>query len=444
MLSIVIPAYNEEGSIGPIVERTRHAVRALADHHPTLGDHEIIVVDDASTDGTRTEAEDTGAVRVVAHRKNKGYGAALKTGFLATRGDVIAFLDADGTYPPEYLGPLCDPILDGKADMSIAVRDRGLGSGMPVLRRIGNAVFARLLSWIAEAPVSDSASGMRAFRRSLLPRLFPLSNGLDFIVGMSTRAFHEGVRMAEVPIPYAKRQGRSKLSIFREGYRFLRTFITVASTYNPLKFFGALGLACAVLASYLAIGPITHYLSRHRVEDWEIYRLLTILVLVVTGLLLVNYGVIAARVSSIVTGLPVETRSFLGRLLLTRKSSRNTWWIGLALCAGAIALNWRTIAQYLALRSIRVHWSYVFTGALMFLVGAQLVMTASLLGLFRRIEERLAFRRRMGEFTDLGPPLDDYEGDGPSLTLLHDRGNGADATREGEIVDGSGRPATGG
>jgi len=443
-LSIVIPAYNEKGSIASIVERADRAASALVEASHGLSDYEILVVDDASTDHTADRATEAVPLRVLRHNRNKGYGGALKTGFLAARGDVIAFLDADGTYPPEYLKDLCAPIVDGSADMSVAVRDRGLGSGMPVLRRVGNAIFARLLSWIAEAPVRDSASGMRAFRRALLPQLLPLSNGLDFIVGLSTRAFHEGVRMAEVPIPYAKRQGRSKLSLFREGYRFLRTFITVASTYNPLKLFGALGLSCAVLASYLSIGPITHYLANHRVEDWEIYRLLTILVLVVVGLLLINYGIIAARLSTLVTGLPVETRSFLGRLLLTRKSSRNTWWIGLALCAGAVALNWRTIMEYLALRSIRVHWSYVFTGALMFLVGAQLVMTASFLGLFRRIEERLAYRRRMGELTDPGTPPQDRDAGGASLTLLRNEGNGAEIPRRGEAAEERGRPAAGG
>lgn len=391
MLSVVMPAYNEEQSIAAVVKRLDRSADELLRKNTQVSDVEILIVNDGSTDRTEERARASARARVITHEKNQGYGAALKTGFLKSKGDIVAFLDADGTYPPEYLGSLCTPIIDGQADMTVGTRDRSGHSGMPFLRRAGNLLFARLLSWIAETPVTDSASGMRAFRKSILPRLLPLPDGLDFIAGLSTRALYEGVRVLEIRIPYAERQGTSKLSTMKDGFRFLRTFILIALTYNPLKFFGLLGLVSLAMACYLGIAPVTYYALYRRVEDWEIYRLFTILVLAIIGLQLINVGIIGNRLLGLVSGLPVETRSILGRLFLSRTISRVGWKIGAALCLGAVVLNHRTIGQYLILRSIYVHWSYVITGATMFLVGVQLLMTSGLLAIFRKIEERQSY-----------------------------------------------------
>lgn len=395
ILSIVIPAYNEAESIAALIRRVDGAAEELLRNDSQISDVEILVVNDGSTDQTAEKARASPKVRVINHQKNQGYGGALKTGFLNSRGDLIAFLDADGTYPPEYLKTLCEPVIEGKADMVVGTRDRGKQSGMPFIRRVGNWLFARLLGWITETPVSDSASGMRVFRKSILPRLLPLPDGLDFIAGMSTRALHEDLRVIEIPIPYAKRQGRSKLSFVRDGFRFLRTFIFVAATYNPLKFFGLIGLLLLVLAFYLGISPIIYYLQHQRVEDWEIYRLFTILVLGILSLQLINFGIISNRLLAIVSGLPVETRSLFGRLFLNRSFSGLSWKIGAALCMGAVVINYRTIAQYLTLQSIYVHWSYIITGGTMFLVGAQLLMSGALFAIFRKVEERQAYLKTL-------------------------------------------------
>jgi len=394
-LSVVMPAYNEEQAIASVLERIDRVADELLKKNSQIVDIEILVVNDGSTDRTEERARASPRARVVTHQKNLGYGAALKTGFLAARGDIIAFLDADGTYPPECLGRLCTPIIEGRADMTVGARDRTGESGMPFLRRTGNVLFARLLSWIAEIPVADSTSGMRVFRKTTLPRLLPLPDGLDFIAGFSTRALYERLRVLEIPIPYAERRGSSKLSVIRDGLRFLRTFITVAVTYNPLKFFGFAGLIFLFLACYLAIGPVAYYVLHGRVEDWEIYRLLTILVLCIIGLELINVGIFGNRLLALIFDLPVETRSLFGRLILSHNLSRTGWRIGLVLCLGAAVLNYQTIGQYLTLRSIYVHWSYVITGATLFLVGVQLLMTSGLLAVFRKVQERQAFQRAL-------------------------------------------------
>lgn len=393
MLSVIIPAYNEQESVASVVARVDHAITSLIRLHPQLLDGEILIVDDGSTDETAARARVSSRVRVIDHARNQGYGAALKTAFLESRGDLIAFLDADGTYPPEQLVPLCEPVIEGRADMAVGVRSRASGTGMPLIRRLGNSFFARALSWVASVHVSDSASGMRVFRRAVLPRLLPLPDGLDFIVGLTTRALHEGLRIVEIPIPYDERQGRSKLSVLGDGLRFLRTLIVVAVTYNPLRFLGSVAALTLLLAGYLGLGPVMYYLRHGAVADWEIYRLATILVLGVIGLQLMNLGIIGNRLLALLGGAPRKSEGLLEKVLLGPGFARASWKIGAVLCLGAVGLNRSTIVQYLTLRSIDVHWSFIITGATMFLVGAQLLMVGALLLIFLKVEDRQRYIR---------------------------------------------------
>src|SRR5437867_10533218 len=106
-----------------------------------------------------------------------------------------------------------------KADLVIGSRMSGTRSQMPLTRRVGNLAFAALLSLIGNVTVRDTASGMRVLRRDVLPRLYPLPDGLQFTPAMSTRAIHENLRIVEFPIAYAERVGRSKLSVVHDGFR---------------------------------------------------------------------------------------------------------------------------------------------------------------------------------------------------------------------------------
>ncbi|NIW44568.1 MAG: glycosyltransferase, partial [Gammaproteobacteria bacterium] len=110
-------------------------------------DLELIVVDDGSSDRTAEIAESITGVRLIQHTKNKGYGGALKTGFVSAKGELIGFLDADGTYPPEYFPKLCVAAMDG-ADLVIGSRRAGEKSHMPITRRLGNFIFANLLTLV--------------------------------------------------------------------------------------------------------------------------------------------------------------------------------------------------------------------------------------------------------------------------------------------------------
>src|SRR4029453_15993158 len=165
----------------------------------------------------------------------------------AAHGDLIAFLDADGTYPPESFPALCAAALAG-ADIVVGSRMADENSAMPLSRRLGNRVFANLLTLLGNRRVRDSASGMRVIRREALPRLEPPPDGLHFTPIMSLRAMHEGLTMVEVPVPDAERVGRSKLSVARDGMRYLRSIVWTALSYNPVRVLGGIGLAGVAFA----------------------------------------------------------------------------------------------------------------------------------------------------------------------------------------------------
>ena len=166
---------------------------------------------------------------------------------------------------------MCRVALDG-ADLVIGSRMSGASSEMPLVRRIGNTIFATLLSVVAGVRISDSASGQRVIRREVLPMLYPLPDTLDFTPAMSTRALHEDLRIVEVPIPYKERSGRSKLSVVRDGLRFFKSIVWTALTYNPVRLFG--GLSAALLLTSRAGGwAAAAGASVRRAGQWPFPRL---------------------------------------------------------------------------------------------------------------------------------------------------------------------------
>jgi glycosyltransferase involved in cell wall biosynthesis len=231
-LSIIIPAYNEEDGIADIAQRVLAVRDALAQVGvPNL---ELIVVDDGSADQTAAVVSQIADVRLIRHPQNRGYGAALKTGFGQAQGNLIGFLDADGTYPPEYFPQLCTAALNG-AELVIGSRMAGADSEMPLTRRIGNFFFANLLSLVGRQRISDSASGMRVFHRDLLERLYPLPDGLNLTPVMSTRAVHEGVAMTEIPIPYSERENLGTRRIFHQASKLSEAELIPLKEIDALK-----------------------------------------------------------------------------------------------------------------------------------------------------------------------------------------------------------------
>ena len=371
IFTIVIPAYNEERGIADIIKRTL-AVKEQLLRLEGIEDVELLVVNDGSRDGTGEVITTFPGVRQIRHTTNKGYGAALKTGFEAARGEVVGFLDADGTYPPEFFPTLLKAMKDQQADMVVGSRMTGEQSGMPVMRYIGNRFFALLLSWIVDKRITDTASGMRVFKKDILYGLYPLPDGLNLTPAMSTRAIHEELRIIEVGIPYDERIGRSKLSVLQDGVRFLRTIVGIAQLYNPLKFFGVIGSVFLLLGLLFSISPISYYLKVRRVEEYEIYRLITIMVLFITGLNIISFGTVSNSILRLIHGREVHADSFWSRFIFRRSLMDNLDKVGFALMALAVLLNYKGIIQYVTTFHVQIHWSYVLVGAKLFLVGLRL------------------------------------------------------------------------
>ena len=390
-LSIVVPAFNEEDSIARVIDRLMKTREELL-QRGSVSEVDILVVDDGSTDRTTALVRSYPSVRLIQHEVNRGYGAALKTGFRHATGTYLAFLDADASYHPESIPDLLTRLIDEQADVVVGSRMMGAFSGMTRVRYLGNWLFAKLLGWLVGQRVTDSASGLRIFTRAALPQLLPLPDGLNLTPVMSARAHHEGLRIIEVPIPYDIRQGRSKLSVIRDGLRFSSSILAVSRLYNPLKFFGLLGAVFFLAAELLAINPIFYYLHAHRVESTEMYRLFTIMVLLVTSVNLVTFGAFCNQVLAMLYPHRPPQSGFFARVLLRRGVIQSAGWVGGGVMLLAVLLNHETLRQYLLTGRIYVHWSYVLTGATLFLIGAQLVMGHFFIQVLRELRGAIGLR----------------------------------------------------
>jgi glycosyltransferase involved in cell wall biosynthesis len=386
LLSVVIPALNEERGIDEILRRVAGQAEELA--RAGVRGPEVIVVDDGSDDRTAERVAAYPEVRLIRHSGNRGYGAALKTGFGAATGDLLAFLDADGTYPPESLPALCRARDEHDADLVIGSRMLGRDSEMPLVRRVGNTVFATLLSMVGSRRISDSASGMRVFRREVLPSLYPLPDGLDFTPAMSTRAVYEGLTMFEVPIPYKERIGSSKLSPAKDGLRFLRSILWTALLYDPRRFFGTLGLAMLILALLLGLGPTLYYLQNRALQEDMIYRLFAVLILSVAGVNVLAFGLTCQEILAL---LPARRRP---PVAVPRPWRGKLAALGLLMMAAGGGLLVPAALEWLRTRQITSHWSYFAAGGTLILTGLELATWFVLLMILQELTTRDARARR--------------------------------------------------
>lgn len=384
-LSIVIPAYNEEAGIAAIVQRVLAARPALA--RTGVADLELLVVDDGSRDRTAEMAAAIPGVRLLRHPQNRGYGAALKTGFHESRGELIGFLDADGTYPPEHFPDLCQLALDG-CDLVVGSRMAGADSQMPPTRRLGNYFFATLLSLLARQRVTDSASGMRVFKRETLERIYPLPDGLNLTPVMSVRALHEGIRVAEVPIPYSERVGRSKLSVIRDGSIFLGSIVWTVLTYNPVRIFGLLGMGGIAFMLLVGLALVAARLSGiQSLGPWGVAAVFIALVSGVTGLSVFSLGVSFNYLVSLFYRRPVRQGLF-GRPLFNRPIEHHFWWLGLAGLAAGLVMGGVSLALGLNGWEIARLWLYLLGSALLILMGVQLIVDWVMLRVLVELSQR--------------------------------------------------------
>ncbi len=395
MLSIVIPAYNEENGIVEIMERVLRVKEDLA--KAGVQEMELLVVNDGSRDKTADVAGQVvlrnPCVRVISHSKNRGYGAALKTGFANASGDLVGFLDADGTYPPEYFPQLCKEILEGKADLVIGSRMAGAESKMPLTRRVGNVIFANLLNVLGWQRITDSASGMRVFKSEILRKLSPLPDGLNLTPVMSTRAVHEGVRMTEVAIPYSERVGRSKLSVIRDGRIFFQSMVWTVMGYNPVRVLGILGLAGIVPALLIGLGLVAARLSGvTALGPWGVAVLFTAMVMAVAGVSVFSLGATFNYLVTLFYKEPIRQGLF-GKPVFKTPLEHQFGWLGMAGLGAGFVIGAASLILGINGWDISRLWLYLLGGALLTLVGVQMIVYWILM----RVLEELSHRDELAE-----------------------------------------------
>jgi glycosyltransferase involved in cell wall biosynthesis len=375
-LTIVIPALNEQEAIGGTIERclaAREEIKAAAD----LAEVELIVVSDGSTDRTAQIARSFADVKVIEFESNRGYGAAIQEGWRRGNGTLLAFLDADGTCDPRHFAEMCRLAVREAADVVLGSR-MGPGSRMPRLRRLGNRGYAFLLGFLCGHWVTDTASGMRVVRRDSLRYLLPLPLGLHFTPAMSARALLNNLRVIEVPMSYEERIGRSKLSVLRDGVRFLRAIGAGVLSYSPERPLLAGFVLCALLTAILAVSPVEFYLAHRRLEEWMLYRFVVCYVLASFGLLLLLATALVNRMAALTPRRPeavgfwpaLVAGVFTGRLLQVA--------VVLLLGVGAFFL-WPGIAEYAATRQVSLHWSRLLAGAFSLSAAFQVLVCGLLL-----------------------------------------------------------------
>ncbi|MCC6603676.1 MAG: glycosyltransferase family 2 protein [Anaerolineae bacterium] len=391
-LSVVIPAYNEEDGIAEIA----HRVLAVRDSLREVGvdDLELLVVDDGSKDRTVEIASGIQGVTMIKHPKNKGYGGALKTGFSQARGELIGFLDADGTYPPEYFPKLCVEAMNG-SEIVVGSRMAGADSQMPMTRRVGNFFFANLLSILGRQRITDSASGMRVFKREVLEKIYPLPDGLNLTPVMSTRALHEQIKMTEIPIPYSERLGRSKLSVVHDGRLFLESMIWTAMTYNPVRILGLIGLAGIGLAGLVLLGLVLARIGdTTRLGAWGVTAVFTALIGSVSGISIFALGITFNYLVSIFHKQPIRQGLFRKPIFKTPINRHFSWmgmlgiFLGILIGVGTLTL---AINQQWPIQRV---WLYLLGSAMSTLVGLQLIIYWVLLRVLEELSQREILAKR--------------------------------------------------
>jgi glycosyltransferase involved in cell wall biosynthesis len=256
-VSIVLPCLNEEATVAACVEK---AQRWFASAGLT---GEVIVVDNGSTDASAAEAMRAGARLIEEPRR--GYGAAHLRGFAEARGRIIIMADADDTYDLLHLDGLIAPLAEGH-DMVVGNRLRDLDPGAMTWshRVIGTPTLTFLLGLFSGSHIGDSQCGLRAFTREAYERMDLRASGMELASEMILKAFRKGMNVTEVPIPYAARQGESKLNTFRDGWRHLRFLLLHTPQYLflipgiVLVIAGAIALGLSLAASSgVTIGTLT-------------------------------------------------------------------------------------------------------------------------------------------------------------------------------------------
>ena len=286
MISVVMPALNEEGAIASTVL----SVKSTLEDAKMLP-YEIIVVDDGSFDRTAEFARDSGA-RIIRHPHNVGYGQSLKDGIWAAQYDIIVITDADDTYPIESMPELIRKYQEG-FDMVVGART-GKHYRESTIKAPLRSLLKAIVEFTATRKIPDINSGLRVFsRKTIIPYFSHLCDTFSFTTSMTLAYMMNGRFVHYVPIAYRERRGQTKVRLFRDSMRTMQYIIEAATFYNPLKVFVFFSCICLFLAGASLVCALVFQLA-------SLFALGVGAILL--SLLMIGLGLIAVLLKQIMDG----------------------------------------------------------------------------------------------------------------------------------------------
>jgi len=273
---VVIPAKNEE-----------HGLKILLPEIIKQQFHEVIVVDDGSTDSTKTLCDELG-VQVVSHSYSKGNGAAIKSGARQATGDILVFMDADGQHQPQDIPKLTEQLNEG---YDLVVGARGADSQAGFLRGLGNRFYNWFASKIVGHKIPDLTSGFRAVsREKFLEFLYLLPNGFSYPTTSTMAFFRAGYSVKFSPIKMPERVGNSHLNVFKDGIKFLLIIFKVGTLYSPLKIFFPIAM------SHISLGLLYYgytFFTSGRFTNMGV-------LLLTTGIIIFLIGLVSEQITNLI------------------------------------------------------------------------------------------------------------------------------------------------
>ena len=278
-ISVIIPAYNEVDGISKVVG---HAKSFMAEEKI---EHEIIVIDDCSTDDTAQQAKSTG-VTVISHPINRGYGASLTTGLKKARYDHVLIMDADESYPVKDVRKLL-PYMDD-FDMVVGAR-QGKHYHGSLIKRLSRVVFYLLLGYVTGEKIPDANSGLRIFKKDVVMKFEDdFCMGFSFTTTITIILLSNRYLIKFVPIEYMSRTGKSKVRHLRDTARTIQILLHTIVYYNPIKAFLPFSVtAFAMFALFTGL-----YLFRAHMAFYGISAVMSI----ISSMLFMGFGMLAYAV----------------------------------------------------------------------------------------------------------------------------------------------------
>lgn len=258
MIAIIIPTLNEEKAIQNVVKGFPEKYR----------DHKIekYIIDGGSTDNTVSKAREAGA-KIIEQTLEGGKGNGVRECLEQVKADIYVMIDGDGTYEPDEMSRLVDPVIDGEAEHVIGRRTNREKGSIPRLNLAGNKIFNLVTRLATRKDIRDMLSGYRAFTRESLKYTEVTKPGFGIETEMTFTALENNVPIKEVDISYSERSGESKLNPLSDGWRIFSTLVWSIRDMNPLKFFSSISIFLVLLGAYPGFLAVKQKLTTGYIQD---------------------------------------------------------------------------------------------------------------------------------------------------------------------------------